>query len=168
MSKVIDRKAFPATVAYWDNEIKFIRMGYLHDSDWKEFHNFLQNFPKSPLTDQEIKERIEKKKNRCILSYYVFPTNLDSDKKRYILSNAYKYNELPIDVDSVAPDINKRERLRMLEGSCHFAKLILWVDKEHINGEYPYTALANDIMIAWSEANQELKFTNRDLNEVIK
>ena len=79
LAKIIDRTALPATVAYLDNEIKFIRMGEVFEADWIEFDQFLKQFPDKPLPKDEIQRRIDKQKNRCLLTYYIFPQDISEE-----------------------------------------------------------------------------------------
>lgn len=161
LAKIIDRTALPATVAYLDNEIKFIQMGHVFEADWVKFNYFLKQFPDKPLPMDEIQRRIEKQKNRCILTYYIFPQDISADKRTKIINKAHEYNELPIDVDSFCVDVEKKERERMLEGSYHFAKLVLWKDPNSTVSNY--SPFANDILIGYTNANQEIKFIQRNL-----
>ena len=161
LAKIIDRTALPATVAYLDNEIKFIRMGEVFEADWIEFDQFLKQFPDKPLPKDEIQRRIEKQKNRCLLTYYIFPQDISEDKRNELMNKANTYNELPIDVDRFCVGVNNKERERMLEGSYHFAKLILWKDPNAKVSNY--SPFANDIILGYTNANQSIKFIQRDV-----
>ena len=88
LAKLIDRTALPATVAYLDNEIKFIRMGHVFEADWIEFHEFLKQFGDKPLPKDEIRRRIEKQKNRCLLTYYIFPQDITDEKRNELMNKA--------------------------------------------------------------------------------
>lgn len=162
LEKLIDRQGFPITVCYLDNEIKFIRNGVLSDGDedWIKIYNFLMKFGDHPLPPDEIQSRIERQKNRCLLTYYIFPTSLTDNEKEKLMNCAAKYNELPIDIDNICKTLDKKERERMLSGSYHFAKLIIWK-----NGTQDYTPFSQDILIGYTNANQEIKFIYRDVNE---
>lgn len=161
LAKIIDRTALPATVAYLDNEIKFIRMGEVFEADWIEFDQFLKQFPDKPLPKDEIQRRIEKQKNRCLLTYYIFPKDISEEKRTELINKAHEYNELPIDIDRLCVGVDKKERERMLEGSYHFAKLILWKDPQASVANY--SPFANDILIGYTNVNQEIKFIQRDI-----
>lgn len=161
LAKLIDRTALPATVAYLDNEIKFIRMGHVFEADWIQFHEFLKQFGDKPLPLNEIRRRIERQKNRCLLTYYIFPQDISDEKRNKLINKANTYNELPIDVDKFCEGIDRKERERMLEGSYHFAKLILWKDPNSKVSNY--SSFANDILLGYTNANQEVKFIQRDL-----
>lgn len=161
LAKLIDRTALPATVAYLDNEIKFIRMGHVFEADWIEFHEFLKQFGDKPLPKDEIRRRIEKQKNRCLLTYYIFPQDITDEKRNELMNKANTYNELPIDVDKFCEGIDRIERERMLEGSYHFAKLILWKDPNAKVSNY--STFANDIILGYTNANQSIKFIQRDV-----
>jgi hypothetical protein len=161
LSKIIDRKAFPQTVGYVDNEIKFIRAGVIYESDWKEIQVFLDKFGTNPLPKDEIQRRIEKQKNRCLLTFYAIPENIQGDDRKKIINSAYKYNEMPIDIDAFCPDVDNKERERMLEGQYHFAKLVIWSGGTCSN-------FTNDIVVSYTINNQEVKFIKRDISEVIQ
>lgn len=161
LAKIIDRTALPATVAYLDNEIKFIRMGEVFEADWIEFDQFLKQFPDKPLPRDEIQRRIDKQKNRCLLTYYIFPQDISEEKRTELMNKSHEYNELPIDIDRLCVCVDKKERERMLEGSYHFAKLILWKDPNANVANY--SPFANDILIGYTNANQEIKFIQRDI-----
>ena len=161
LAKIIDRTALPATVAYLDNEIKFIRMGEVFEADWIEFDQFLKQFPDKPLPKDEIQRRIDKQKNRCLLTYYIFPQDISEEKRTELMNKSHEYNELPIDIDRLCVGVDKKERERMLEGSYHFAKLVLWKDPNaNISN---YSSFANDILIGYTNANQEIKFLQRNM-----
>ena len=161
LAKIIDRTALPATVAYLDNEIKFIRMGEVFEADWIEFDQFLKQFPDKPLPRDEIQRRIDKQKNRCLLTYYIFPQDISEEKRTELMNKSHEYNELPIDIDRLCIGVDNKEKERMLEGSYHFAKLVLWKDPNaNISN---YSSFANDILIGYTNANQEIKFLQRNM-----
>lgn len=159
LSKILDRTAFPITVGYLDNQIKFIRQGILFEKDWAEVHKFLETFPENPLTPDEIQKRIEKQKNRCLLTYYAIPQEIQGLERQAILEKGIGYNEFPIDIDSVCPGLPAKDRERMLEGCYHFAKLVLWKGGTYSN-------FTNDIILGYTINNQEITFIERDLSEV--
>ena len=144
-----------------DNEIKFIRMGHVFEADWIQFHEFLKQFGDKPLPQDEIRRRIERQKNRCLLTYYIFPQDISEDKRNELMNKANTYNELPIDVDRFCVGIDRKERERMLEGSYHFAKLVLWKDTNAKVSNY--SPFANDIILGYTNVNQEIKFIQRDV-----
>ena len=59
LSKTMRRSALPMTACYKDNNLQFVRLGQLFDLQMKEILEFLKDFPKEPLTKQEILEKIE-------------------------------------------------------------------------------------------------------------
>lgn len=131
-------------------------MGIIFEKDWIEVQKFLDKFPPNPLPQDEIQRRIEKQKNRCILTYYIIPQEIQGTDRQAILNKAIEFNELPIDVDSLCPDLPSKERERMLEGSYHFAKMVLW-------GKGPYSNFASDIIMGYSIANQDITFIEREV-----
>lgn len=156
LTKLIDRKAFPLTVGYIDNEIKFIEQGVIYEKGWVKIHQFLEKFPKNPLPPDEIQRRIEKQKNRCLLTYYAIPQNIQGVERTRILNKGIEYNEFPIDIDAVCPDLPSAERERMLEGCYHFAKMVLWKGGTYSN-------FTNDIILGYTINNQDIKFIQRDI-----
>lgn len=161
LAKIIGRTALPATVGYLDNEIKFVRMGHIFEADWIEIDKFLKTFGDAPLPKSEIDRRMERQKNRCLLTYYIFPKNTNVEQRNYYMGKANEYNELPIDVDMLCPTIDDKERERMLEGSYHIAKMVLWVDPK---AEYSdYTSFGNNILLGYTNINQEVKFIKRTM-----
>ena len=58
-------------------------------------------------------------------------------------------------------DIDNKERERMLEGSYHFAKMVLWKDTNAQTTNY--SSFANDIIIGYSNKNQKVKFIQRNM-----
>ena len=82
-------------------------------------------------------------------------------KRTELINKAHEYNELPIDIDRLCVGVDKKERERMLEGSYHFAKLILWKDQQASVANY--SPFANDILIGYTNVNQEIKFIQRDI-----
>lgn len=160
LAKIIDRKGFPQTVGYIDNEIKYIRGGIVYDKDWKEIQKFLDSFGSNPLPPDEIQRRIEKQKNRCLLTLYAIPENIKGEERNKILNSAHLYNEMPIDIDNFCPDVEDKERERMLEGQYHYAKLVVWSGGACSN-------FTNDIILGYTISNQEVKFIQREIGEVI-
>lgn len=124
VQKLADRAAFPMTIGFYDNELKFTRLGHLFGDDWLEVETFLQQFGNAPLTEEQIEEKTKKIKNKCQLAYYIFPPGfLFKDK---VMSQGYKYNELPIDVDSFGQQEPSEEIERMFDGNFHHAKLVVF------------------------------------------
>lgn len=162
LSKLIDRTAFPATVAYKDNQIEFIKMGMLFDTQMHEILDYLKPFGEKPLSDYEIQQRIEKQKNRCILSYYVFPNDATEEEKQQWMVKAEEYNELPIDIETVGIGLPNDKRERMLEGSYHFCKLIVFTSETEFSN-YTYSEFQNSIIIGYSLKNKDVKFQKRKL-----
>lgn len=160
MAKVINKKAFPQTVGYVDNEIKFVEGGVIYDKGWIEIQKFLDKFGTNPLPKDEIQRRIERQKNRCLLTLYAIPENIQGEERKKIVNSAHKFNEMPIDIDAFCPEVEPKERERMLEGQYHYAKLVIWSGGTCSN-------FTNDIVLGYTINNQEVKFIERDISEVI-
>ena len=160
LAKVINKKAFPQTVGYIDNEIKFVEGGVIYDKGWIEIQKFLDKFGPNPLPKDEIQRRIERQKNRCLLTLYAIPENIQGEERKKIVNSAHKFNEMPIDIDAFCPEVETKERERMLEGQYHYAKLVIWSGGTCSN-------FTNDIVLGYTINNQEIKFIERDISEVI-
>lgn len=164
--KIIDRHTFPQTVAYLDNEIKFIRAGILYERSWQEIDTFLKSFGDVPLSDKEKEIRLEKQKNRCLLTYYILPTDLTQEERTKIINSCINYNELPIDIDTICVGLSNKDREHILEGSYHFAKLVYW-KRKGVSNLYNYTSFSQNILLGYTNINQEVTFITRDIEEVI-
>ena len=65
-------------------------MGEVFEADWIEFDQFLKQFPDKPLPKDEIQRRIEKQKNRCLLTYYIFPQDISEEKRTELINKAHE------------------------------------------------------------------------------
>lgn len=164
LDKILSRQtAFPITVGYVDNAIKFVRTGVQWEAQQaKEILPFLKQFGDVPLTSSEIQRRLEKQRNRCMLTYYVFPTSATVDERNaWIEKKAASYNELPIDVSSVGTELPDSERERMLESQYTSAKMVVFIKGDHST----LAPFENKIVLGYAIANQEVKFITRDIAE---
>lgn len=154
-----DRAAFPMTIGFYDNELKFTRLGHRFGDDWLEIENFLKQFGDAPLTPEQIEEKTRKIKNKCQLAYYIFPPGFMF--KDQVLSQGYKYNELPIDVDGFGQQAPLEEIERMFDGNFHHAKLIVF--DAHTTDEY--SSIAKYLLKKSTEYAQlkGTRFENRSL-----
>lgn len=167
LDKILGRQtAFPITVGYEDNVVKFARTGVQwEEQQAKEILPFLKRFGDAPLSDAEIQRRLEKQRNRCMLTYYVFPTNATIDERNaWIAKKAAAYNELPIDISAVGRELPNDERERMLESQYASAKMIVFTKGEHST----LAPFENKIVLGYAIANQEVKFTTRDIDECVE
>lgn len=159
--KIFDRRSFPITVGYKDNEIEFIRLGMLFDLQMGEIMKFLEPFGNRLLTAEEKQEKIKKLETRCKLTYYVFPPDTSEDVRTKWMAKAIKYNELPIDVAKVGPGLTSEQREHMLEGNYKFASMVVFDDgNTNIYGEFEQR-----IIVGYSIKNQDIKFVKRNIDE---
>ena len=74
-------------------------------------------------------------------------------------TKAGKYNELPIDVSTVAPECSLEERERMLESQYAVAKMVVFSNGNNLDN------FEQRIVIGYAAVNNEIKFVMRDINE---
>lgn len=164
LDKILARQtAFPITVGYVDNVIKFAKTGVQwEEQQAKEIIPFLKQFGDVPLSDAEIQRRLEKQRNRCMLTYYVFPSNVtDEERKAWVEKKCASFNELPIDISTVGIGLSEDERERMLESQYTSAKMVVFKKGEHST----LAPFENKIMLGYAIANQEVKFITRNITE---
>ena len=164
LDKILGRQtAFPITVGYVDNVIKFAKTGVQwEEQQAKEILPFLKQFGTVPLSEAEIQRRIEKQKNRCMITYYVFPSNVtEEERAEWVEKKAAAFNELPIDVSKVGIRLSEEERERMLESQYTSAKMVVFRKGDHST----LAPFENKIMLGYAIANQEVKFITRDINQ---
>lgn len=160
VEKIVGRSAYPITAGFEDNVLKFARVGIEWDTQQAEIIlPFLEKFGKRPLTQAEIDERVRKQRNKCMLTYYVFPPGVTDEQKKTIMNAAGKYNELPIDVSAVAPACSLEERERMLESQYAVAKMVVFSNGNNLDN------FEQRIVIGYAAVNNEIKFVMRDINE---
>ena len=163
LEKIVGKSAYPITAGFVDNVLKFSRTGV----EWEEQQAkiilpFLKQFGNAPLSEAEIQKRIEKQKNKCMLTLYVFPTNADeADRAMWNERLCAEYNETPIDVSSVGGQLPDEEKERLLEGLYATAKMVVFRKGEHST----LGPFENKIMLGYAIANQEVKFITRDIYE---
>lgn len=164
LDKILARQtAFPITVGYVDNVIKFAKTGVQwEEQQAKEIIPFLKQFGDVPLSDAEIQRRLEKQRNRCMLTYYVFPSNVtDEERKEWVEKKCASFNELPIDISTVGIGLSEDERERMLESQYTSAKMVVFKKGEHST----LAPFENKIMLGYAIANQEVKFITRNITD---
>jgi len=164
LDKILARQtAFPITVGYVDNVIKFAKTGVQwEEQQAKEIIPFLKQFGDVPLSDSEIQRRLEKQRNRCMLTYYIFPSNVtDEERKEWVEKKCASFNELPIDISTVGIGLSEDERERMLESQYTSAKMVVFKKGEHST----LAPFENKIMLGYAIANQEVKFITRNITE---
>ena len=121
-----DRLAFPITAGWKDNNLVFVRLGELFGDDFSEVLEFLKQFGDAPLSNEEIRKRMEKFNARCELSFYIFPDDMCKEKRDEYISTAYDRHELPVDIDDICPMLELEKRLNMIMSYNAKAKYVLY------------------------------------------
>ena len=128
LSKTMRRSALPMTACYKDNNLQFVRLGQLFDLQMKEILEFLKDFPKEPLTKQEILEKIEDAKKQCKFAYYLFTQTTTEDERQKIIQKSFGFHEIPVDIERISPNLDKNDRIKQLKGEIPFVKLVIFKD----------------------------------------
>lgn len=161
LEKLTGRSTFPQTVAYEDNQIKFVRTGVEFDKQQVEILlPFLKKLGTEPLTPEEIERRIQKQKNRCLLTLYVFSKDIPEEKRKELVLKGAEINEFAIDVSHVGEGLPDSERERLLEGQYHSCKLALFkpTGQQSTLGDFEQR-----IVLGFAAVNQEITFEVRDV-----
>lgn len=162
---MLERSVFPLTACFKDNKLKYVKPGQLFDTQLEPIFKDLKEFGDNPLSEKEIAERIAKEKTKCLLTYYIFAPTISNEDKSAIMNKAINYNELPLDIDSVAPMLTLEQREHMLEGQMPFSKLVLFKD----NKTNIFSNLGQKILIDYAAIKgPEAKFEVREVNTVLQ
>lgn len=163
---MLERSVFPLTACFKDNKLKYVKPGQLFDTQLELIFKDLKEFGDKPLSPQEIEIRIKKEKTKCILSYYIFAPTITAEDKQAVMNKAIEYNELPIDIDTVAPILSIEQREHMLEGQMPFAKLILIKDgKTNIFSNFAQKILIDYAAIKGPDAKFEVRLLDKILGK---
>ena len=143
LEKLTGRSVFPQTVGYFDNQIKFARAGI-------EFEK------------QQSEERIQKQKNRCLLTLYAFSTDIDEATRNKTVLKGASLNEFAIDISKVGVGLPDSERERLIEGQYHTARLVVYKHKDKPSqlGDFE-----RSIVMGYASVNPEIQFIVRDLEK---
>jgi hypothetical protein len=125
--QIAGRTAFPITMGFWKNELKFVKLGQLFGEDLSSALKFLERFPKDPFTPEELAMLQKDVYKRCKLAYYVFPPGTGKEARMAALNAAFEHDELPMDVDKQPglPD-GPDDRVKALSGMLAHAKLVIF------------------------------------------
>lgn len=159
--KLTQRAAFPMTVVFWDNQLEYVRLGQLFELQMEEIFESLKKFGDNPLSNEEKQRRIQAIKTRCDLSYYIFPPDCDAEIKNTLMCNCVKYNELPIDVESICPNLDEDTRYHIIEGNLPFAKLIIYRDQN----TNMFSGFAQRILMGYTSRVKDARFIIRKIEE---
>ena len=173
--QITGRNVLPITAAWYDNELQWVALGQLYseeegadplqEGEWsinKVVKYLQETFGDKPLTKEEIEEKTEACSKHCVPTYYVFPPNTSITAKRLAIEQAFKYNELPFDVDTVSSieNLSDKDRYIMLKSNIATFKLVVFdVAKTSV-----YSDLANRLLADYMNSNMLTgKFEMRDL-----
>ena len=173
--QITGRSVLPITAAWYDNELQWVALGQLYseeegadplqEGEWsinKVVKYLQETFGDKPLTKEEIEEKTEACSKHCVPTYYVFPPNTSITAKRLAIEQAFKYNELPFDVDTVSSieNLSDKDRYIMLKSNIATFKLVVFdVAKTSV-----YSDLANRLLADYMNSNMLTgKFEMRDL-----
>lgn len=165
LADMLERTVFPLTVCFKDNKLKYVKPGQLFDTQLEPVFKDLKEFGDHPLSDQEIAERIKKEQTKCLLTYYIFAPTISTEDKEKIMNKSIEYNELPLDIDTVAPALTLQQREHILEGQLPFSKLVLIKD----NKTNIFSNLAQKILIDYvAVKGPEARFEVRMLDNILQ
>lgn len=165
LEEMLERSVFPLTACFKDNKLKYVKPGQLFETQLEPIFKDLKEFGDNPLTPSEIEERIKKEQTKCFLTYYGFVSTISEDIKRSIMEKAIDFNELPLDIDSVAPGLSLEQREHMLEGQMPFSKLVLFKD----NKSNIFSNLVQKVLIDYCAVRgPEARFEVRMVEDIIK
>lgn len=153
----------PVTASFVDNELQWATLGQLFMQDegdeppepgtWtlnmvaKYVHDV---FGDAPLSEEEVQKKIEKANKKCYFAYYVFPENISDEIRQRQLDNAFKYNELPIDLSEINKlNISEEEKEIMVLSNKAYATLVVF-DMEHTD---TYSPLAVKLLQTYYDPN---------------
>lgn len=162
--KLTDRVALPLTVCFKDNELEYVRVGQLFELQLQEIFESLKEFGDKPLSKEEIERRVKAINTRCKLTYYILPPGCDFKTRMAIQEKAIKHNELPIDIDMLAPKLSLDEREHMLAGNYVFADLVIY----KYDDTNTFSELGQRVLLNYNAKNKQAKFTIRMINEELK
>ena len=165
LAEMLERTVFPLTACFKDNKLKYVKPGQLFSTQLEPIFEDLKEFGDNPLSPEEIAERIKKEQTKCHLTYYIFAPSINEEDKAAVMAKAIDYNELPLDVDTVAPSLTLQQREHMLEGQMPFSRLVIIKD----NKSNIFSPLGQKILIDYAAVKgNEAKFEVRQLNSILK
>ena len=157
--QIADRTVFPLTLGFVDNELKFVKVGQLFGEDLSTAFSFFKQFGEAPLSSSEISKKIDRIRNKCILSFYLFPEDTTIEQRNKEIEGACARNELPIDIDSFNLKISIEDKERMFETNLATAKLIVY----DIEKTDRYSELGMKILTDYVAINKNTNFIKRSL-----
>lgn len=161
LAKHVKRTALPITARYKDNVCEKVQAGQLFETQLKEVFEYLKPFGNVPLSNDEIKKRLDEQHNTCFPTFYVFPPDCPQETKNKIMNSCFDHRELPIDVDLIAPDLPLRTREFILKGQYYNTKLVIYRDaKTNI-----FSPLAQSVILNYSQMKDNTELEIRMIDD---
>ncbi len=166
--------ALPITSSWYDNQQQWAALGQLFmqeegddpadDDTWtlNKLSKYLNDtFGTKPLSNEEIVKKLDTIRKHCVPAYYVFPPEAKYEVRHKAMTEAFKHNEMPIDIDTLSSlDISYEDKLIMVRSNLAYFKLVIF-DLQHTD---KYSKLATDIIADYMQANHmTATFEMRDL-----
>lgn len=164
VEELLGRSVFPLTVCFKDNKLSYVKAGQLFETQLEGIFADLKKFGDNPLSPEEIQKRLKKEETKCRLAYYVFSNSITTDERKQIIEKSIKYNELPIDVDSVPENLSLEEKFHLLEYTLSLAKLVIF----KTNKSQLFSPIGQKIVIEYNNAHgSETKFEIRNVSDIL-
>ena len=161
--KLADRIGFPLTLGFWKDNLQFIKRGQPFGEDLQQCLDFLKRFPKTEMSETERNKLVNESSGRCKLALYVFPQDLSETARKAALCAKLEHNELAIDVDAYASDVQSLDdKVRLFAGVLENCKLVVF----NIFTTSNYSELAQELMKRYGEDNYgETTIEHREVQE---
>lgn len=164
IEQMLGRSVFPLTACFKDNKLSYVKAGQLFETQLQGIFADLKKFGDKPLSPDEIQKRLKKEETKCLLAYYVFSNSITADERRQVIEKAIKYNELPIDVDSMPENLTLEDRFHLLEYTLSIAKLVIFKSSK----SQLFSSLGQKIIIEYNSAHgTETKFDIRNISDIL-
>lgn len=164
IEQMLGRSVFPLTACFKDNKLSYVKAGQLFETQLQGIFADLKKFGDKPLSPDEIQKRLKKEETKCLLAYYVFSNSITADERRQVIEKAIKYNELPIDVDSMPENLTLEDRFHMLEYTLSLAKLVIFKSSK----SQLFSSLGQRIIIEYNSTHgTETKFDIRNISDIL-
>ena len=164
IEQMLGRSVFPLTACFKDNKLSYVKAEQLFETQLQGIFADLKKFGDKPLSPDEIQKRLKKEETKCLLTYYVFSNSITADERRQAIEKAIKYNELPIDVDSMPENLTLEDRFHLLEYTLSLAKLVIFKSSK----SQLFSSLGQKIIIEYNSAHgTETKFDIRNISDIL-
>lgn len=162
--EITGKSSTPLTVVFKDNEIEFCQLGQLFDRQLATVFKLLDTFGDTRLSDTEKLNRIKQYNERCILTYYVFPPDTPADIRKSLIDySAPKFNELPIDVESICSNLPDEQRYRIFSAQMNTAKLVILKDENTTT----FNPFAQRIITGYMTKVKNSQFEIRNIKDIL-